>query len=261
MKKILSTTALIFFIAIAANAAPPADYRLVWQDEFKGTSLDLSKWKPDTYKRDAAKLTTDAISIGKDGLRIRTSTENGVNYTGFMTSKGLFSATYGYFESRIRFRGVPGQLCGFWLQPEKLGKVIGNPQQSGVETDIVEHRINDKDDKDIGNLAAFNLHWDGYGANHKHIGGTWLSPSSLNETWHTYALLWTLDGYVFYVDEIERWHSNVAVSQVPQDVRLTCEIEGKTLWSGRIPDGGYGPRQTTPYGMDVNWVRVWQKSK
>ncbi len=227
MKIILFITAFIIFtLPPTAWAADQTNvltgYRLVWQDDFRGKSLDLSKWKPETYKRDAAQLTKDAISTGADGLRIRSYTENGINYTGFMTTSRLFMPAYGYFESRIRFHGAPGQHCAFWLQPQQLGKVIGDPGQSGVETDIIEHRLVDKDGKDIGNMAAFNLHWDGYKADHKTTGAKWLAPASLNGTWHTYGVLWTPDGYVFYVDNAEHWRSSAAVSHVPQDIRLTC---------------------------------------
>jgi beta-glucanase (GH16 family) len=264
MKAILLTAVFLLMLAATARADILTGYKLVWDDEFKGPALDLGKWKPDTYKRDAAQLSAKAFDIGADGLRIRTWTENGINYTGFMTSHGLFMPTYGYFESRIRFRGAPGQHCAFWLQPEQLGKIIGDPGQSGVETDIVEHRLVDKDGKDISNMAAFNLHWDGYKANHKTTGSKWLAPASLNGTWHTYGVLWTPVGYVFYVDNTERWRSSAAVSHAPQDVRLTCEIKGpsptgQASWSGKIPAGGYGSRETTPYGMDVNWIRAWQK--
>lgn len=259
MKKILSVTACFCLFAQAAMAAPPPGYKLVWSDEFNEPSLDLHKWKPETYRRDDAQLTTNAISIGQDGLRIRTWTESGINYTGFMTSRGLFMTTFGYFEARIRFHDAPGEHCAFWSEPQQLGKVIGNPGQGGVETDIIEHRITDKNGNNIGNLAAFNLHWDGYKQYHKHIGSKWLAPSSLNDSWHTYAVLWTPDHYIFYVDDAEHWHTNAAVSHIPQDVRLTCEVKGQASWSGTVPTSGYGPYTTTPYGMDVRWVRVWQK--
>lgn len=251
--------AVVMLAAENGLATPPEGYRLVWQDEFREPSLDLTKWKPDIYRRDFAKLTPDAIQTGADGLKIRTYTENGIHYTGFMTSKGLFSTTYGYFESRIRFHGAPGEHCAFWLQPQKLGSIIGDPHQAGVETDIIEHRVNDGYGEDISHLAAFNLHWDGYEKDHKHVGSKWLSPDSLNEAWHVYAVLWTPEIYVFYVDGVERWRSDDAVSHAPEHVRLTCEVKGKHSWAGVVPDQGYGPRGKNTFGMDVDWVRVWQK--
>ncbi|HEU5047576.1 MAG TPA: glycoside hydrolase family 16 protein [Rickettsiales bacterium] len=259
MKNNLLLVLMLALLPTLANATPPANYKLVWQDEFTEKNLDASKWKPETYKRDAARLSANAATIGNDGLRITTYTQDGVHHTGFLTSKGLFSTTYGYFESMIRFHGASGQHCAFWLQSPQMGKIIGNPAEGGVETDIIEHRLTDGHDKDISNLAAFNLHWDGYGAYHKHAGSQWLAPSSLNNSWHTYAVLWTPAEYIFYVDDVERWRTNIAVSHTPQELRLTCEVKGPHSWSGTIPEGGYGSEQTSPYGMDVRWVRIWQK--
>ena len=258
MKFIRIITAALCLSSASAHAAPPADYKLVWQDEFKGTQLDLTKWTPQTYKRDDARLSVSALTIEKDGLRIHSYTKDGTHYTGFLKSADGFAVTYGYFESRIRFHGAPAEHCAFWVQSPTIGKVVGDPQHSGVEVDVIEHRVNDAKGKDISHLAAFNLHWDGYGADHKRLKSEWISAESLNDIWHTYAVLWTPQEYVYYVDDVERWRTSTVVSQAPQVLRLTCEIKD-SAWAGKIPVGGYGPFEQSPYGMDVNWVRVWQK--
>jgi beta-glucanase (GH16 family) len=247
----------VCMLATDVLAAPPSTYQLVWQDEFKSHALDLTRWKAATNRRDSAQLTPDAVSVDDEGLHIRTYSANGQHYTGFLTTTGLYQPRYGYFEAKIRFQDAPGGHCAFWLQSPQMGKMIGDPQHAGVETDIMEHRLTDMKGKDISRLASFNLHWDGYGQYHQHAGGQWLAPQSLDGSWHTYALLWTADAYVFYVDDQERWRSSVAVSQTGQDIRLTCEIKDKG-WAGSIPAGGYGDAQHSPYRMDVRWVRVWQ---
>ena len=253
----LAASLLFALIGAGAFAAPPSGYQLVWQDDFSGTTLDLGKWKPATNKRDNAQLTANAAKVTDGRLRITTYTQDGTHYTAFLTTTGHYQATYGYFESRIRFHDAPGEHCAFWLQSPTLGKPLGNPAVAGTEIDIMEHRVQDSAGRNIGDLASFNLHWDGYGADHKHMGSNWRAPDSLDGGWHTYGLLWTPDAYVFYVDDTERWRSSNAVSHAPEEIRLTCEVKDKG-WAGQIPSSGYSSVDSSPYGMEVNWVKVWQ---
>lgn len=248
---------LVFAVSRIAAGAPDG-YELIWRDEFEGNSLNLDSWTVGTQKRDDALQAAEAISVSDGTLRIRTYTTAGLHYTGFLTTAKRLSRRYGFFEARILFRGAPGEWCAFWLQSPSYGREVGSPSRSGVEVDIVEHRVADKGGRDVSHSVAFNLHWDGYGKDHKQAGSFWRSLGPLNSSWHTYAVLWTPDGFRFLVDGIERWQSGAAVSDVPQDVRLTCEVRDDS-WAGPIPKGGYGSRDLSLIGMDVDWVRVWQK--
>jgi beta-glucanase (GH16 family) len=256
------TTVLILLLAGAAHAEPPKGYRLVWEDNFDGDQLDRTKWTPETYVRRGNPLTTEAVTV-KDGvLTITTYTEDGKHYTGFLTTRGKFETTYGYLEARIRFHSSPGQWGAFWVHSPTVGKPVGDPATAGTEIDIVEHRARDNKNHDTSNLLAMNLHWDGYNPKfHKHAGhSTHIPPSmpSLQDNWHTYALLWTAEGYTFYLDGVEQWKTEKAVSRRSEFLLLTCEIEDKG-WAGNIPAGGYGPRATSKTKMEVDWVRVWQQ--
>jgi len=251
----------VLLIATTVRAEPPQGYRLVWEDNFDGDRLDLSKWTPETYLRRGNPLTTDAISV-KDGiLSITTFSEGGKHYTGFLTTKGKFAATYGYYEAKIRFESSPGQWGAFWLHTPTIGQPIGDPAKAGTEIDIVEHRARDQKGEDVRDLMAMNLHWDGYKPTvHQHVGHNTRVPAgipSLQGHWHTYALLWTPQGYHFYLDGKEQWQTDKAVSKRSQFLLLTCEIENKG-WAGNIPEGGYGSRAESQTRMDVDWVRVWQ---
>jgi hypothetical protein len=108
-----------------------------------------------------------------------------------------------------------------------------------------------------------NLHWDGYKPKvHQHTGQSTTAPAgtaSLQGHWHTYGLLWTTDGYAFYLDGAEQWKTDRAVSRRDEFLLLTCEIEDRG-WAGDIPAGSYGPRGESKTTMQVDWVRVWQKA-
>jgi beta-glucanase (GH16 family) len=251
----------VLFAATAAHAGPPPGYRLVWEDNFDGDRLDRTKWVPETYVRRGNPLAAEAVTVKGGVLTITTYTEGGKHYTGFLTTKGKFETTYGYFEARIRFRSSPGQWGAFWLHSPTIGRPVGDPARAGTEIDIIEHRARDNRGRDISNLLCMNLHWDGYKPKvHRHVGHTAPAPAgapALQGHWHTYGLLWTAEGYRFYLDGAEQWRTGEAVSKQSEFLLLTCEIEDKG-WAGNVPAGGYGPRGESRTTMEVDWVRVWQ---
>ncbi len=259
---ILSVISLALPSSVAQAA--PAGYTLLWEDNFDGNALDLSKWGPETNYRHMAQNTTDAISV-KDGLMtITTYTEAGKNYTGFLTTHGKFETTFGYFEARIRFHTTPGQWAAFWVHTPTMGKPMGDAAKAGTEIDIVEHRARDQSGADLRNMYVMNLHWDGYQkGTHKSAGGKSHVPADappLQDNWHTYALLWTPERYTFFLDGSEQWTSTNAVSHRSEYVLLSCEVNDKN-WAGNIPTGGFGSRAESRTKMEVDWVRVWQPAK
>jgi beta-glucanase (GH16 family) len=240
---------------------PPAGYQLTWSDEFQGNELDLTKWQIGTAKRDDAQQTPDAVTVHNGRLRISTYSEDGINYTGFLKTKELFETTYGYFEAKIRFNDSPGEWCAFWMNSGSNGEPVGNAGAAGAEIDIMEHRATDDAGRDVRNQAPTTLHWDGYGKFHKFATSTAVQPAGarpLQGDWHTYGLLWTPSGYTFFLDGSPKWNTAAGLSHRPEYLLLTCEVHDRR-WAGRVPSGGYGPRAKSSTGMDVAWVKVWQK--
>jgi beta-glucanase (GH16 family) len=240
---------------------PPPGYRLVWQDDFDRAALDASRWRVMTGPRRDAENTPDAVTLQNGVLRITTSTEKGVHETGFLTTDGLFDATYGYFEARIRFSDAPGEWCAFWLQSPTNGQPKGDPARAGVEIDVVEHRVTDQGGWQLADYVALNLNWDGYDADRQNAQRVTQLPDRrpIQGQWRTFGVLWTETGYVFYVDGVPLWSIDEAVSRRPETLQLTCEVSDGS-WAGYVPRGGYGPRASSTAGMEVDWVRVWQKA-
>ena len=114
------------------------------------------------------------------------------------------------------------------------------------------------------NRAAINVHWDGYGADHKSVGATVnnpvANPASLQGNWHTYGLLWESGRYRFYIDDVEVWTTTAAISQVRQWIYLTSEVQ-HGAWAGGIPSGGYGDRNSSTTSMEVDYVRFYQRAE
>jgi beta-glucanase (GH16 family) len=244
-----------------AVALPPPGYRLVWADEFDETALDPGKWTAGTGPRRGYQMTPGS-AIVKGGLLTITSytAPDGIQHTAFLTTEGHYTAAYGYFEARIKFQDAPGEWCAFWLYSPTNGVPLGDPANAGVEIDMVEHRVTDQGGwTALKDMVAMNLNWDGYGSQMKNANKVVPLPNGapIQGTWHTYGVVWTPTSYTFYVDGLELWTTAAAVSRIPESIQLTCEIQDAT-WAGNIPTGGYGTRDTSTTGMQVDWVRVWQ---
>ena len=122
---------------------------------------------------------------------------------------------------------------------------VGDEGRDGTEIDIVE--IPWRDGK-----ITMNLHWDGYGKDHKSAGTSTTIPA-LTEGFHDYGVWWTREQYVFYVDGKEVWRSSAGgVSQVPEYLKLTEEI-GK--WGGDIGNA------ELPDFFEVEYVRVYDRCR
>jgi beta-glucanase (GH16 family) len=240
---------------------PPAGYQLVWEDDFQGTTLNSSKWTALTGPRRDAFMVADAASVSGGVLNMTTYTQDGQHHTAFLTTDGNFMPTFGYVEARILFQDAPGEWCAFWLESPTNGVPLGDPAHAGVEIDVVEHRATDQGGwTALANMVALNLNWDGYGSNERNAQKVALLPdgSPVQGAWHTYGVLWTETGYIFYVDGLQLWTTSAAVSLRSESIRLTCEVQDRT-WAGTVPTGGYGSRDASTTGMRVDWVRVWQK--
>jgi beta-glucanase (GH16 family) len=226
---------------------PPASsgkqWKLAWHDEFDGDKLDGAKWNQlgDWKRRDGFWVKEDAYLSGRGSLLLRTK-QDGERFTcGAVNTKGKFEHAFGYFEARCQMPKQPGHWPAFWLMSDGVGKV-GNDGRDGTEIDIMEMPWRD------GRLTV-NLHWDGYGKDHKSAGHKFTQPEVL-EGFHTYGLLWLSDEYVFYVDGQEVWRSRAGgVSQVPEFIKLTNEIG---TWAGDIKQA------TLPDFFEVDYVRVYE---
>ena len=222
------------------------EWKLIWRDEFDGPKLDETKWNRlgDSKRRDGYWVKEDAYLSDKGTLVLRTK-KDGERYTcGAVDTKGKFEHAFGYYVARCKIPKQPGHWPAFWMMCRGVSQV-GDEGRDGTEIDIVE--IPWRNGK-----ITMNLHWDGYGKDHK-TAGTSMTLPELTEGFHDYALLWTPEEYVFYVDGKEVWRSKAGgVSQVPEHLLLTEEIG---TWGGDIH------KAELPDYFEVDYVRVYEMSK
>lgn len=229
---------------------PPAPsgqhWRLVWHDEFGGTNLDETRWtrQGDWKRRDGYWEKADAFLSGKGTLLLRTR-KHGERYSsGAINTKGKFEHAFGYYVARCKLPSQEGHWPAFWMMCSGVSHV-GDAGRDGTEIDIIELPWRD------GRLTC-NLHWDGYGKDHK-TAGTKFTRKDVTSGFHDFGLLWTPQEYVFYVDGQEVWRTQAGgVSQVPEYLLLTDEIG---------PWGGDIRKAALPDYFEVDYVRVYDLSK
>ena len=110
--------------------------------------------------------------------------------------KASSSTRFGYYVARIQLQKQPGHWPAFWIYGAGVGKVGNDGRTAPRSTSWRNRALDDRVDH--------NLHWDGYGKDHK-TKGTMVSVPGVMEGFHTFAVWWKPDEYVFYVDGQETW--------------------------------------------------------
>ncbi|HTW94916.1 MAG TPA: discoidin domain-containing protein [Tepidisphaeraceae bacterium] len=218
LKKLIACAVLALGCARFAFADSPVPaekgWKLVWSDEFNGTSIDRSKWTfdlgngyqaPDVnmwisgWGNNEREFYTDrpANAYVKDGfLHIRAVKEayQGCDYTSArLVTRGLFSKAYGRFEFRAKLPVGQGIWPALWLLPENNS--YGIWAASG-EIDVLEAR------GQIPNVILGSLnygsHWPG---NDFTEADFTFPPGQSIAGFHTYALEWEPGVMRWYVDD------------------------------------------------------------
>ncbi|MDE6586000.1 MAG: family 16 glycosylhydrolase [Clostridia bacterium] len=263
-------------------------YKLVWNDEFNGNSLDTQKWNYQTGTRDIYHgydtqvwnwgngelqyYTQDSVRVS-DGSLIITASKQSVEdreyKSGRILTRDLASWTYGYFEAKIKTPTGDGMWPAFWMLPQpstyaNVENKYGGWPYNG-EIDIMEARGR------LQNVVDTTLHFGPVS------DGTWQSDyktssktlSSNTDRWHTYAVDWTPTYIAWIIDGTEtfrvssnHWYSRSAAADgnesAPFDQPFYIILN---LAVGGQYDGGVAP--SASFGsasMYVDYVRVYEKA-
>jgi len=248
---------------------PPSGWRLVWQDEFDGNTIDAGKWGFEvngggggnnelqyyTARPENASVANGVLSIkalkehycSSDGCREYTSAR--------LRTLNKGDWLYGRMEARIKLPGGQGLWPAFWMLPSD--SVYGGWAASG-EIDILE-AVNAG--ASGGNTVYGTLHYGGSWPNNTSSGKSFVPNSSILTNFHTYAVEWEPGVIRHYVDGTlystqTQWWSSGGAFPAPFDKRfhilLNVAVGGN--WPG-------APNASTqfPQRMDVDWVRVYQR--
>jgi beta-glucanase (GH16 family) len=233
-------------------------WTLAFDDEFDGTSLDLSKWRPNwlsgsdtgvTKPVDDAELSCydpRQVSVAGGALALtaearRCTASNGVTYpyaSGLVESRHDYTYTYGFAEARMLLpantdgsRGAVGS-CGpnwpaFWING--YGSSVG-------EIDVMEC---------LGDDTRWTYHWDGYRQSSASVPAGWRAAMPRTaDGWHTFGVNWQPNRLTFYYDGVEVGTQTVAVPTDPHYLIANLGVSGTRI--------------SAPQTVKIDYVRVWQ---
>ena len=126
---------IFFYLVISIISVPTAlgsEWKLVWSDEFDGTTLDPLKWghRRPGRRRDAINV-QDTVTLDGQGHLVLTTKRSGDEYhTAMIGTDDTFAATFGYFECRAKLQKQVGHWSAFWIQSPGIDDELGNPEAS-----------------------------------------------------------------------------------------------------------------------------------
>jgi len=235
---------------VAAQVDPARDsqhWTRTFADEFNGKQLDRAKWI-DSYpnnerthsNNEQQYYAEDGWEVGDGRMRFKAEkrSKGGMPYTsGMISSYGKFAQQYGWFEIRCRVPKGKGIWPAFWLLPDN--------KSWPPEIDILEILGHEPDKVYMTN------HWVGEPGSHEGDGKPYKGPD-FSGGYHTFAVDWSKDALVWYVDGTERFRTTKNIPHVKMYVLANLAVGGN--WPG-MPDA------TTPFPgyMDIDYIRVYQR--
>ncbi|WP_027125460.1 glycoside hydrolase family 16 protein [Gelidibacter mesophilus] len=247
------------YMYVQNNNLQKKDWKLVWEDNFDGSTLDTTKWtKIPPNKADWGNYMTsdprcyafsDSNLILKGIVNQDTIKDARPFLTGGIYSKGKFAFQYGKIEIRVKLESAQGAWPAIWMLSEQ-GKYGEYPRNG--EIDIMEHLNYD-------NLIYQTTH-SYYTLELKQKDNPPYYKTSKVDTkkYNVYGLEWYPDRLVYTLNGKETFTypriKDVDASQWPfgQTFYLLIDQQLEGDWVGKAnPDD-------LPARMIVDWVKVYQ---
>jgi beta-glucanase (GH16 family) len=243
----------------APAGAPPGFSRLVWSDEFNGTSISTANWGFDLgnggfgnneLQNYTSRPENARVQNGMLIIETRRESLGGSAYTSArLKTQGKQSFGINtWVEARINAPEGQGIWPAFWMLGNSIS-TVGWP--SCGEIDIMEIQGQNP----FRNFGT--IHWADAGGQHVSFGGIYNSSTSLTAGFHTFAISRTGSSIKWYVDRIQYAEANISGGinstsefQSPFFILLNVAVGGNFVGS---PDG----TTVFPQQMQVDWVRVW----
>ena len=241
------------------DIAIPEGYHLAWHDEFNDSGIpSASEW---WYEKGAGgwgnNELQEYVEQQKDGqdlayvsdgtLKIEARKIGGTVYSIRMnTSK---SWTYGWFEARLKVSDAQGAWPAFWMMPKNF-----TAWPADGEIDIMEYAIGTQGkDRSSSSIHCSAFNWPN-GTQKTHVQ----SVSGAATGFHTYALEWTHEKMVFYIDgkaHLTFENDGKGYDHWPFDNPFYLKLN--MAWGGNM--GGTVNEAALPATYEIDYVRVFQK--
>ncbi len=237
-----------------------ADYTLVWQDEFQGTSLDEACWNYEIgngssgwgnnelqyYKSENVSLVQNDYLV----IEAKQQIQSGFNYTSSrLTTQNKKSYKYG----RVDIRAVLPKGKGLWPALWMLGDnitTVGWP--SCGEIDIMEMVGGPNKD----NTVHGTIHWKDNGNNVNYGNSHVLSDGIFADEFHVFSIVWDESLIKWYMDDIQYGAADITPTEL-------SEFQESFFFIFNVAVGGNWPGSPDastvfPQRMIVDYIRVFQ---
>ncbi len=242
--------------------------RLVWSDEFDGTSVNPDNWEfmigngqlfglPGWGNNELQYYREENASVA-DGLLTITARQESFGGYGYTSTRlrsiNRVDVAYGRIEASIKLPSTPGIWPAFWMLP--TSSPYGTWAASG-EIDIMES-VN------FADRIYGTIHYGAPFPGNVQAGGQYAPGTDFSQGFHTYSLEWDpnqmrwyVDGQLYRVIDRDVWFSSAASG----DPRAPFDREFHLLLNvavgGNFPGNPNGASQF-PQSMQVDWVRIYQ---
>ena len=246
------------------QASPPASEaapNMIFDEEFNGTKLNLSKWYRCYYYADEKQGCSFGPPLEKEWYQIANVTISGgylqltakkqqvvpkypytsgvISTGGSPTSPPSFAFQYGYMEMRAKFPPGAGMWPAFWLIPADRS---WPPEIDAMEWQGGTPKID---------YATF--HWTDSNGKHQSDGTAYNTGIDLSAGYHTYGLDWQANYITWYLDgvPIKTFVNAAVIPQKPMYIIVNLAVGGWISF----------PNKHTPFPavMSVDYVRVWNQ--
>ena len=255
---------LILSITLINNSQAQC-WNLVFEEEFNGTSLDLTTWEYQIggggWGNNELQYYTNGanVDVSNGTLKIiaRQDVANQYPNNAYTSSRirtiNKADFRYGRMEARIRMPIGQGIWPAFWMMP--TDDVYGGWPSSG-EMDIVEYLGNDS------NTIYGTCHY-GYSYFDKSSSGNSynLPSGDFHTEFHVFAMEWEADVIRWYMDgqlyhAVSSAHPEFSYFNWPftEDFHFILNLAVGGNWPGS-PNGS----TVFPQTYEVDWVRVYQE--
>lgn len=254
-------------IVLSSSQIQSETWKLAWNDEFNGESIDETKWNyvqgGGGYGNNELQYYTNRtnnarVENGQLVIEAHKEAYGGNPYTSAkLTTEGKGDWTYGKFEVRAKMPHGQGIWPAIWMMPTDENLYSGWPASGEIDMmELLGHQPN----KIYGTLH--------YGVPHGSSQGTYTLPGneSFADRFHTFAVEWEPGEFRFYVDGIlyskmQDWYSKNTQEggnytyPAPFDrdffMQLNLAVGGN--WPGN-------PDESTVFSqkMLVDYVRVYE---
>jgi beta-glucanase (GH16 family) len=276
MKRVFPILIFVYLTSITVNSFSQT-YKLVWEDNFDGTTLDSSKWNVEQRvgvwntggNQEKQHYRKENVAVGDDGeghncmvITAKKESFDGYNFTsGRVNTKGKFACRRGKIEAMIK---IPNLANGLWPAFWTLGYTEKGWPDCG-EIDILEmgHKAGILADT-VNSFIGTHLFWGPYvGNNPPNYGGEFTTSQDLSSGYFKHTIIWD-DMY------IKTYFNDAATPYFTMDISGAGVEEFRDYMHYLIFNlavGGSVPGITNeaditaplPASMYIDWVKVYQE--